>query len=214
VRLGILGGTFDPVHSGHVSMARAATAAARLDRLIMIPCAQPPHKERQDLTNAYHRFGMLALLVTDLPFLRVSPVELKRGGRSFSVDTLAELARRWPDADHYLVVGSDSFAELPTWRRHEEILSRAAVIVVPRHGMEPDSLRSQLPPELAEILRPPGAPWPDHLAGNLPFAGLVDSPALEISSTEIRRRVAQGQPIANMVPPPVENYINRQGLYA
>jgi nicotinate-nucleotide adenylyltransferase len=214
MRLGILGGTFDPVHVGHLAMARAALAGARLERILMIPCNQPPHKDRPAITDPYLRLGMLALLVPEEPLLTVSTVELRRGGVSFTVDTLRELGELHPGSDLFLVVGSDSFAEMTIWRANEEILSRAAVIVLLRPGIDEAALRSGLVPDLSSILRPAGAPWPERLEGNLPLAGIVDMEPVDVSSTEIRRRVTAGSSIEGLVPPAVSEFIKRQELYA
>lgn len=214
MRLGILGGTFDPVHTGHLAMARAALRGVRLDRIVMIPCARPPHKDRPAITDPYLRFGMLSLLVPEEPRLTVSAMELLRGGLSFTVDTLCDLGDAHPGSDLFLVVGSDSLAEMTTWRAHEEILSRAAVAVLLRPGFDEAALRSRLAPGLASILRPAGAPWPERLEGNLPYAGIVEMEPIDVSSTEIRRRVREGASIEGLVPPAIAEFIKRQGLYA
>ena len=213
MRLGILGGTFDPVHEGHLAMVRAAAAAARLDRVLLIPCARPPHKERPDLTDGYHRLAMLALLVPLDPIVSVSSIELRRGGISYTIDTLRDLHADHPRADLLLIVGSDSFAEMATWRDHDEILARVAIAVIRRPGAGAESLQGRLPSSLEKALRPAGAVWPGSFEGMLPFASVAECTPVEISSTEIRNRVREGRPIGGMVPAPVETYIHRQGLY-
>jgi len=214
MKLGILGGTFDPVHSGHLAMARAAKGSAGLDRVEMVPCATPPHKHRAGLTSAFHRFAMASLLVPSAPWLGVSPVELTRGGVSYTIDTLLETGRRDPASDIYLIVGSDSYAELPSWRSYDRILSLAAIIVVPRDDENEAAYRRRLPEPLAGILLPAGASWPGSLNGRLPLAGIAASKPVPVSSTEIRARVARGESIEGLVPEPVAAYIERQGLYA
>jgi nicotinate-nucleotide adenylyltransferase len=213
MRTGILGGTFDPVHSGHLVMARAAAAAARLDRVLLIPCARPPHKERDDLTDAYHRFGMLSLLVPLEPALAVSTVELRRGGVSYTVETLRAMAGGASAGGLFLIVGSDSFAEMASWKAYEEILSLAAILVIPRPGTKMDRLRERLSPPLASALRAPAARSFESIPDGLPFAVIVETDSVDVSSTEIRNRVRQGRPITGMVPAEVEAYIHRQGLY-
>jgi len=210
MRLGILGGTFDPVHAGHLAMARAAASAAGLDRVLLIPCARPPHKERPDLTDPYHRFAMLSMVVPGEPLLAISSMELRRGGISYTVDTLRDLGAAFGGNDIVLIVGSDSFAEMSGWRQHEEILRRAAVAVVPRPGAEPESLRERLSADLTGILghEPRG---PGRTA--LPLAFFVRCAPVEISSTDIRNRVREGRDIGGLVPSSVETYIRRQGLY-
>jgi len=218
VRLGLLGGTFDPVHAGHLSMARAAAAAARLDRVLLVPCSRPPHKERADLTDPYLRFGMVCLATTEGPELEASPIELNRGGVSYTVETLRELGERRPFDSCYLIMGSDSFAEIESWRCHAEILERSAVVVIPRPGMDLETMRRRLSPSIVSILRRPAAldaeaGGVDPGAGEPPFAIAVDTAPVDASSTDIRDRVREGRPIAGLVAPAVEAFIRRQGLY-
>lgn len=214
MRLGLLGGTFDPVHEGHLVLARVAVETLGLDRLLLVPCARPPHKEREDLTGPYDRFAMLALALAGEPSMAPSHAELIRGGRSFTVETLRQMEERNEGADLYLVVGSDSFIEMTTWRDYREILARAAVAVVPRPGFEPERYRERMEPALASILAAPGEPWPESLAGRLPLAGILAASPPDISSTEIRRRIREGMGIDGLVPDPVKLYIRRHGLYA
>jgi nicotinate-nucleotide adenylyltransferase len=213
VRLGILGGTFDPPHAGHLAAARAAASAADLDRVLMVPSALPPHKERPDLTDGYHRFAMVALLAEDEPALAASPAELRRGGVSYTVDTLRGIADAAPGDDLHLIVGSDSFVEMGSWRDLTEILERAAVVVVPRPGPGTRPEGTGLAPALARALREPRTPWPRPLRGRLPHACVIESEPVDVSSTEVRGRARRGDPIAGLVPARVEAYIRRQGLY-
>lgn len=213
MRTGILGGTFDPVHSGHIAMARASVEAARLDRVILVPCARPPHKERTDLTHGFHRFAMAALAASGDTALAVSSEELRRGGVSYTVETLRAMEREMPEDEMHLIVGSDSFLEMGLWKDHEEILSRAAIVIIPRPGSEVGRSRRDLAPVLSSALAEPGTPWPFSPRGALPFASVVRSEPVEISSTEIRNRLRQGRSIDGMIPPLVEAYVRRQGLY-
>ena len=180
MRLGILGGTFDPVHAGHIAMARSAAAAARLDRVLLVPCARPPHKERPDLTDGYHRFGMLALVVAEEPALSASPIELQRGGISYTVDTLRELRQRHSGADLCLIIGSDSFAELADWKAYEEILGSAAILVVPRPVKEAAPRR---PAPGLPLLGSAAEGIRSGLGNRLPYAALVATDPVDISST-------------------------------
>lgn len=212
MRLGLLGGTFDPVHLGHLMMARAAADAARLDRVLLVPCALPPHKERPDLSDGHHRFAMAALLIEESPLIGVSPIELTRGGVSYTVETLREMQAARPGAEIHLIMGSDSFAELTSWRSWEEILTRAAILVVQRMGLDAEALARQLPSPIASILRTTDAGSPS--SNHLPRAEVVPGERVDVSSTEIRSRVREGRGIGGMVPSSVETYIRRQGLYA
>jgi nicotinate-nucleotide adenylyltransferase len=209
----LLGGTFDPVHNAHLGMAKAAVEHARLDRVLMVPCAQPPHKTSPDLTDGYHRFAMLALAVGSEPTLAVSPLELRRGGISFTVETLRRLSGDEPDRGLFLIVGSDSFAEMDTWREMPEILSLAGLVIVPRPGWGRREIEEQASPALRKILLPAGAACPEPAGQGRPFGLLVDMKAVEVSSTGIRNSVREGRAISGLVPAPVETYIRRQGLY-
>jgi nicotinate-nucleotide adenylyltransferase len=194
-------------------MARASISAARLDRVILVPCARPPHKERPGLTNGFHRFAMAALAAADDPALAVSSEELRRGGVSYTVETLRAMQRELPGDELHLIVGSDSFLEMGSWKDHDEILSRAAVVVIPRTGSDPGRSRDGLPRTLSAALAEPGSPWPGSLRDALPFASVVDADPVAISSTEIRSQMKNGRSISGMVPPLVEAYVRRQGLY-
>jgi nicotinate-nucleotide adenylyltransferase len=213
MRTGILGGTFDPVHFGHLGIARAAMGFAGLDRVLLLPCASPPHKQRRDLTDGYRRFAMLTLATQDSPDLLASPHELLRGGTSYTVDTLEGLASELPGDEIFLILGSDSFVELETWRSFREIVRRAALLVVPRPGVEAEEIARRAPEALTAILLPRGAPLPAPSAGALPFAAVVEAVSVDISSTDIRTRAREGRPITGLVTAPVETYIRRQGLY-
>ncbi len=213
MRLGVLGGTFDPVHNGHLAMARAAIRCALLDRVLMVPCARPPHKDRPDLTDGYSRFAMLVLALMDESSIDASTIELQRGGISYTADTLRLLTTERPRMDLFLILGSDSFVELETWRSCPEILSLAALLVAPRRGIEGAALRDRAPGLLRGELLPPGSLVPGAPQPGLPAAALVRMDPVEVSSTEIRSRLRGGRSVSGLVPAPVETYIRRQGIY-
>lgn len=208
------GGTFDPVHNGHLAVARAAREA--LDAEVhLLPAHDPPHKG-PTRAGAAQRAAMLQLALAGEPRLHVDARELRRGGPSYSVDTLgelrAELGARAPIA---WLIGADSLRELHTWHRWRELFQRAHVVAVQRPGAQVDaaSLRAQAPEVLEEI----GARWlpPAALAGAAHggFA-LLPLPVLRPeSSTELRRRIAAGEPWRDWVAPAVADYIDRHGLY-
>ena len=191
-RLGILGGTFDPVHSGHVLLAQFVRESLQLDEVLFIPAADPPHKlEHPSRASAEQRWRMVQLALEDCGGLSPSRIELDRPGKSFTVDTLRELSRIHPRDEFYLLIGADNLDQFPTWHAPEEIMTLCTVVVGSRTG--------------------------DCLADNLPgFVRVrrVNTPLFEISSTDIRRRVGEGKPIKCLVPERVEEYIYREGLYA
>jgi nicotinate-nucleotide adenylyltransferase len=194
--LGVIGGTFDPPHYAHLVLAENALAQLDLDRVLFVPAGQPPHKPRQPVTPARHRLAMVEAAVADNAAFLLSRVDVERPGPHYTVDTLGILNERYPDAACFFLVGGDSLAEFPTWRDPSGILEQAQLGVMQRPGWETDlaSLTRRLP-AIAERLR-----W-------------LDAPHLEISGTDLRRRVAKGLPIRYLVPASVERYVRRHRLY-
>jgi nicotinate-nucleotide adenylyltransferase len=196
VRLGILGGTFNPPHLGHLICAQEARVQLGLDRVVLIPARIPPHKPVEEEPGAEHRLKLCRLAVAGDPALEVSALEIAREGPSYTVDTLEELHARTPDSALFLIVGGDVAAGLPQWRAPERVLSLATVAVVKRRGTARRSVREALAAldagERAEFFR---------------------MPRVGISSTEIRGRVRTGRPIRYLVPDAVAGYIHEHHLY-
>ena len=199
MRLGIFGGTFDPVHYGHLLLAEQAREAYALDRVVFIPAACPPHKKRQPRSAVAHRLTMVELAVAGNDAFCVSDMEIARGGTSYSVDTVQRLADDNPQAELFFLIGSDTVPELPTWKDAGRLAELATLIVVCR----------------------PGAPLPPAgtLAGTLTHdqvrslgEHVVSMPLTGLASRDIRQRVAGGQSIRYMVPPSVAHYIDEHGL--
>lgn len=190
VRLGVLGGAFNPVHRFHLRMARAARHRLGLDRVLLIPARIPPHKIPDSLAPARHRLRMLELSVASYARLEASDIELRRKGPSYTVDTLRRMRRGRPGAEWFLIIGADNAEILPRWKRIRELVKWVTFVVVPRCGhpwRKPD-----LPGLRIHTLRLPRSP---------------------ISSTEIRRRIREGRSIRALVPPVVADYIKRHRLY-
>lgn len=190
-RVGLLGGTFDPPHLAHLAAAAAARRDLELDEVWFVPAARPPHKRARRLSPAATRLALLRRALAGLSGFRVLPLELGRRGPSYTVDTLEQLRRRHPRHEWWLVVGADMLADLPNWRDPERVVQLAGIAAVPRPG--------------TAARRPRGLP-----AARL---RIVDAPALAISSTDLRGRVARGASIRFLVPEAVERYVLRQGLY-
>ena len=211
-RIGIFGGTFDPVHDGHLRPAERALAAFGFDDLVWVPAGNPPHKLDEPRTAFAHRFAMLALAVQGDDRSVVSTVEAERSGPTYTVDTLGEFHRRHPDARLYFLMGSDSFAQIATWRRWEELLSLASLVVLRRPTAWGDKLIARVPevlrPQMVLVGRDAAPP-----AASAHRVYLLDHEPYPISSTAVRERVRSGRPLGDVMPAAVERYIAKHGLY-
>jgi len=197
LRIGILGGTFNPPHLGHLICAQEALTQLELDRVVLMPAGQPPHKPRlPGDPGALHRLELCRRAVLGDPRLEVSALEVERDGPSYTVDTLQELHSKTPDNELFLIVGGDVAAGLPSWREPERVLSLATLAVAARRGTTRESIDASLAGlqggERAEFFR---------------------MPRVGISSTDIRRRVQLHEPIKYLVPDPVASYIDEHRLY-
>jgi len=199
MRLGVFGGTFDPVHIGHLILAEQCREQAALDRVLFMPAARPPHKIGATITSFDQRAEMLALAIAGHPAFRVDDLEKGRAGPSFTVDTLEELLRRQTDAQLFLMVGSDTLNDLATWRQPERILELAKLLVMtrPTWPIQPTD-------QIGQALR---LPRPVDVQ-------IIEAPLIDIASRDIRRRVAEGRTIRYMVPRAVEAYIADKKLYS
>ena len=209
-RVGVLGGTLDPIHVGHLETARAARRALRLDEMMLMPAHVPPHRPSHPAASAYHRFAMAALAVQDLESATVQDDELHQAGPSYTAVTLERLARRFPGRELFFVTGADAFAEIRTWYRYPSVLDLAHFVVVSRPGVAASSLPDRLP-ELQTRMR--SAPQPPEPLDQHRLVFLVDAPTPDVSSTEIRRRRRAAESIHGLVPGPVEAHILRHDLY-
>jgi nicotinate-nucleotide adenylyltransferase len=209
-RVGILGGTLDPIHCGHLAAAAAARDAFDLPRVLVVPSHVPPHRPVQPLASPFHRFAMAALAVSGMPRVEASDDELRSEGPSYTADTLERLhARGFSPADILFITGADAFAEIATWKRYPEVLDLAHFIVVSRPGYDIDALAERLP-GLRSRMRPAGAPARTD-AGTLIF--LLQAATPDVSSTLIRERARRGEPLSGLVPPLVEAHIRQHHLY-
>ena len=198
--IGILGGTFSPVHIGHLIVAQDAIERLELSRMLLVPCSIPPHKSPRHLLAARHRLAMLEHAVEGDERFGVSESEIRRDGVSYSVDTVRELRGMYPDSEICFLIGTDSLLELHAWKDVYELLELCRVVSFERPGYERATIREE-----ALML---DAPWPSKLA-----ADIIAGHRISISSSDIRRRVAEGQSIRYLVPPAVEMYIHEHGLY-
>ena len=191
MKVGLMGGSFDPIHLGHLRAAENAREALSLDLVLFVPAAEPPHKPTMGLSPAPDRLAMVALAIADNPSFVSSDLELRRSGPSYTVDTLAELARERQGDEVFLIVGSDTLGEMATWREPERIFALCTIAVADRPG--------------AEVTADP-----------LPSARVVrvSGPGLYLSASEVRRRVRQGLSLRYLIPEKVAAYIATHELYA
>jgi nicotinate-nucleotide adenylyltransferase len=188
MKLGVFGGTFDPVHAGHVVVATETRAQLGLDRVLLVVAGDPWQKRGRVVASAADRLALVTTAVADLEGIEASPIEIERGEASVTADTLEALSS--PGCELYLVLGADAVANMPTWRRLDETRHLATIVVVERAG----DVHSE----------PPGPDW---------RVERVSIPRLDISSTDLRERLRQGRPIDGLVPPDVVREIDRRGIY-
>lgn len=198
-RIGILGGTFNPVHTGHLLVAQTVRERCGLDRVALMPCHTPPHKTCGVLARVDERLAMLKLAVGDDPALEICTLETDRGGTSYAVDTMRAFRKNYPQREPYFIIGMDSLRELHLWRHVEELVTLCSFIVVERPGVDTLVRKDEIPLP---------APWPERL-----LASMVRGRLCDVSSSEIRSRIAEGRSIRYLVPEPVRRYIEDQGLY-
>ena len=207
MRRGVMGGTFDPVHNGHLDVARAAAASLALDEVRLVPANLPPHRT-PPRASAQDRLAMVELAVKDDARLQASDIELHTDGPSYTVATLDRLERLGIDlATLFFITGADAFRDIPSWRAFPAILDRCHFVAVSRPGCPAPALRQALA-ALAPRMVDAAATIPTH-----PAIILVDAPTAPVSSTDIRRLLAEGRSIDGLVPPAVASYIEQHGLY-
>lgn len=218
-RLGLFGGSFNPIHTGHLAIARDVLTRMNLSRILFIPTGDPPHKYNRPLAPALARLEMVRLAIADTSEFDVSAIEIDRTGKSYSIDTVRKIREQYGQpVQLFFIIGLDAFLEFPTWRAPEEILKLCHIVVVPRPGRLFQSLAAiPLFQHLdAESLGQLDAGIIDRLDIAVPQAvGItcLSIPPCPISASEIRRRIRNGRPLANMLSPSVESYIIQHNLY-
>lgn len=209
-RIGILGGTLDPIHCGHMAAAAAARDALDLPRVLVVPSRVPPHRPVQPVASPYHRFAMTALAVSGMPRIEACDDELRAEGPSYTADTLARLhAGGLQPSQIFFITGADAFADIATWKRYPEVLDLAHFVVVSRPGYDIDALAERLP-DLRPRMRPATSPARTD-GGTLIL--LLQAATPDVSSTAVRERLRRGEPLAGLVPPLVETHIQQHHLY-
>ena len=208
-RVGVLGGTLDPVHCGHVQAAVAVRDALALSSVLLLPSHIPPHRLRAPEASPFHRFAMTALAVNGIARLEASDDELRNAGPTFTADTLDRLlSRGLSPLQIFFITGADAFAEIATWHRYPEVLDLANFVVISRPGHDLATLREQLPsvaPRMKSV--------EDRLSSADPSIILLHMSTPDVSSTAIRDRLRRGESIGGLVPPLVETHIHQHRLY-
>ena len=198
MKVGIMGGTFDPIHNGHLATAESVKDALALDTVLFIPSARPPHKRGKKIADAEHRLAMTILATCSHPDFHVSTVEILRTGPSYAVDTIDTLKQTFPsETQFFFILGADAALELSTWHNAQELVDKCRFVIATRQGTEFD---------MRLVERVFRAESREHLIR-------VETPALEISSTDIREKIRRGNSIRYLVPEPVEQYIRKECLY-
>ena len=196
--IGIIGGTFDPIHIGHLIAAEHAWTKLGLDRVLFMPAGQPWFKANNGITTATHRLAMLQLAISSNPHFELCTVEVERPGPSYTIDTMVEFRDKWGIQYPYFILGMDSIAGLPLWKEPDKLLQMCRLVVVPRSGLD-----------TCEALKTLG----EAIHGSIDNVRHLDMPVMDVSSSEIRRRIACGESIKYLVPDAVEQYIVEHRLY-
>ena len=198
MNIGVLGGTFDPVHNGHLIVAEEVKTRLNLVEIIFVPAGQPWLKAAKPISPAEHRLQMLRLAIADKPYFKLSTIEIERTGPSYTIDTITELRDKFGSEDElFFILGWDSLAELPQWREPSRLIKMCYLVAVPRPGYPRPKLKT-----LEVIIR-----------GLSQRVMLMKKPEIDISASAIRERVARGLSIRHLVPEPVNRYIKEHGLY-
>ena len=198
MKIGIMGGTFDPIHLGHLAMAEAVRENFLLDEILFIPAARPPHKSSKHVTESRHRLAMTILATRSNKFFRVSDMEIKRTGLSYTLDTMNELHKNFGESTElFFIIGADSLADLSKWHAARELVAKCHFIATTRPGVDIN---------FSAVENFFGSSAIEHIHR-------TTTPGLEISSTDIREKVRLGRSIKYLVPEIVEDYILRKGLY-
>ncbi len=199
MKIGVLGGTFDPVHLGHIKIAEEARVSLGLSEIILVPAGQPLLKPAHPVTSAEHRLQMLSLAISDRPYFNVSAVEIERPGPSYTVDTIAELRGQFAGGEEiFFILGWDSLVQLPEWREPSRLISMCCLVAVPRPGCKRpglEALEASIPGVSKRVI-------------------LLDKPRIDISASAIRERAARGLSLRHLVPEPVAEYIRQHKLYS
>ena len=189
MRTGLLGGTFDPIHNGHLQIAEKVLSSLKLDRIFFIPTGKSPHKQEHDTASRRHRRNMVSLALQDYPLFTLCDIEIKSARVSYTIDTISALKKRYPADQFFFIIGTDAFSQISEWKAPEQLLWLCHFVIVPRIGT-PLSIKN---------------------ATHLTFLRI---PPISVSSSEIRTRIKNGKSVDSRLPKPVLSYIMAEGLYS
>jgi nicotinate-nucleotide adenylyltransferase len=209
MKVGIFGGTFDPVHMGHLRVAEEIRESFSLERIVFVPVLMPPHKRECRITGAGDRLHMLKAGMRGNRFFQASEVEIQRGGVSYTIDTLKFFEERFGEV--YFLIGIDAFSEIHTWHAYRELFRHTHFIVMMRPARKRSSLMNTLPHDIQKEVRVIEENILEHRSGKRIY--LHEITQLDISSTKIKELLRSGRSVRYLVPGPVERYINQRGLY-
>jgi nicotinate-nucleotide adenylyltransferase len=217
LKLGILGGTFNPIHYGHLAAAEEVRERLKLDRILFIPSSIPPHKQEEDIPSAAQRFEMVRIATSGNPHFETSDIEIKRQGKSYTIDTIEALRKINQERELNFITGIDTFLEIETWKNWERLFNLCSFVVLSRPGYRFNELvkiafMKQAEPELSKLDR--GELMQAVVRSGVFTVCLVTIPLYDISSTDIRRRIKEGRSIKYLLPDAVEIYIMKNRLYA
>lgn len=214
-RIGLFGGTFNPIHQGHLRAGEQVRERFNLDKVLFIPSFLPPHKRTTDIASPRDRLAMVRLAVAGHAGFVASSLEVRARQKSYSIITLTKVKALYPKAQVFFILGADAFLEIETWKSYQEVLAQCRFIIVRRPGYRLSQARRVVPeklkPKTISLPRSPSAIPAETVRAHRIF--LLDINPFSVSSTEIRRRVREGLPIAGLVPPGVEDYIRKHKLY-
>ncbi|HQY56797.1 MAG: nicotinate-nucleotide adenylyltransferase [Nitrospira sp.] len=219
MRLGLFGGSFNPIHRCHLSIAQSARQLLHLDRVLFIPTGDPPHKQPGTLATASHRHRMVQLAIQDTPEFALTDMEINRSGKSYSIDTIRALRQEYgPDVAFFFIIGLDAFLDLPSWKEADALLNNCHFVVISRpsttfQAMASIPLFQDVPNATLIDLDDARQDRADVAITNGQALTFLRLPPCDVSASEIRARLRTGVSLANLLPAPVESYILREGLY-
>lgn len=212
MKIGILGGTFNPIHLAHLSIAKEVMETCALDQVLFIPASEPPHKDIAGEVSFAHRFAMVEAAIKGHAGFQASDLEIQRSGKSYSVDTLEILRRKDPEGELFFIIGLDSYRDISFWKEFARIFTLSHVVVTTRPGVIVEEPLAPLPVAMhEEFCYADNAGEMLHKSGNRLI--FLKETCLDISSTQIRSMLVEGQPVSQLVPPEVLAYIKENGLY-